>query len=61
MIYIRTWLVRLPLKVKQRMTLQVTDYLSKTYGTCREKTCLRGFRQSETQTSPISYRDKLVN
>ena len=24
---------------------------------CREKTCLRGFRQSETQTSLISYRD----
>ena len=27
----------------------------------REKTCLRGFRQSEFQTSLLSYRDKLEN
>ena len=26
-----------------------------------DKTCLRGFRQSETQTSLLSYRDKLEN
>ena len=31
------------------------------YGPRREKTCLRGFRQSEFQTSPISYRDSLEN
>ena len=29
------------------------------FGPCREKTCLRGFRQSDTQTSLLSYRDKL--
>ena len=28
-----------------------------TYGPRREKTCLRGFRKSETQTSLLSYRD----
>ena len=27
------------------------------YGPGREKTCLRGFRQSEIQTSLLSYRD----
>ena len=27
------------------------------YGHRREKTCLRGFRQSEFQTSLLSYRD----
>ena len=26
-----------------------------------DKTCLRVFRQSETQTSPLSYRDQLEN
>ena len=30
------------------------------YGPRREKTCLRGFRQSEFQTS-LSYRDSLEN
>ena len=30
-------------------------------GRRREKTCLRGFRLSEFQTSLLSYRDKLVN
>ena len=30
-------------------------YLS--YGPCRDKACHRGFRQSETQTSLLSYRD----
>ena len=28
-----------------------------TYGQRREKTCLRGFRQSRTQTSLLNYRD----
>ena len=27
------------------------------YGPHREKSCLRGFRQSDTQTSPLSYGD----
>ena len=27
------------------------------YGPCCEKPCLRGFRQSEIQTSLLSYRD----
>ena len=31
------------------------------FGPCREKTCLRGFRQSEIQTSLLSYRDNLEN
>ena len=31
------------------------------YGPCREKPCLRGFRQSEIQTSLLSYRDYLEN
>ena len=31
------------------------------YGPRREKTCLRGFRQSEIQTSLLSYRDELEN
>ena len=31
------------------------------YGPRREKTCLRGFRQSEFQTSLLSYRDKPEN
>ena len=30
-----------------------------TYGSRRDKTCLRGFRKSEIQTSLLSYRDKL--
>ena len=30
-------------------------------GPRREKTCLRGFRQSEIQTSLLSYRDNLEN
>ena len=29
----------------------------RSYGPRREKTCLRGFRQSEIQTSLLSYRD----
>ena len=29
------------------------------YGPRRDKTCLRGFQQSEAQTSLLSYRDKL--
>ena len=28
-----------------------------TFGPCRDKTCLRGFRESEAQTSLPSYRD----
>ena len=28
-----------------------------TFGPCRKKTCLRGFRQSEFQTGVLSYRD----
>ena len=32
-----------------------------TYGPCREKTCLWGFRQSQIQTSLLSYRDELEN
>ena len=32
-----------------------------TYGPRREKTCLRGFRHSEIQTSLPSYRDALEN
>ena len=31
------------------------------YGQQRDKTCLQGFRQSETQTSLHSYRDQLKN
>ena len=31
------------------------------YGPRRNKICLRGFRQSEIQTSLLSYRDKLEN
>ena len=31
------------------------------YGPRRDKTCLRGFRKSETQTSLINYRDWLQN
>ena len=31
------------------------------YGPKCDKTCLWGFRQSETQTSLLSYRDKLEN
>ena len=30
-------------------------------GPRREKNCLRGFRQSETQTNLLSYQDKLEN
>ena len=30
-------------------------------GSCWEKSCLRGFRQSEIQTSFVSYRDELEN
>ena len=36
-----------------------TDALE--YGPRREKTCLWGFRQSEFQTSLLSYRDYLEN
>ena len=31
------------------------------YGPRRDKTCLRGFRPSEFQTSHLSYSDKLEN
>ena len=31
------------------------------YGPRREKTCLRGFQQSDNQTSLLSYRAKLEN
>ena len=31
------------------------------HGPGREKICLQGFRQSKTQTSPFSYKDKLEN
>ena len=31
--------------------------LPETYGPRHEKTCLQGFRQSEVQTSLLSYRD----
>ena len=31
------------------------------YGPRRDKTCLRGFGQSEIQTSPRSYRDYIEN
>ena len=33
------------------------DFKQEIYGPRREKTCLRGFRQSEFQTGLISYRD----
>ena len=38
----------------------ITDS-EKLIGPRREKTCLRGFRQSEIQTSHLSYRDNLEN
>ena len=48
--------------------LQIIIFKTKTirelvirYGPRREKTCLRGLRQSETQTSLCSYRDYLEN
>ena len=38
-----------------------TDGLREAIGPRREKTCLRGFRHSEIQTSLPSYRDALEN
>ena len=37
------------------------DNIQLIIGPRREKTCLRGFRQSEIQTSLLSYRDLLEN
>ena len=37
------------------------NYFLSLYGPRHEKTCLRGFWQSEIQTSLLSYRDKLEN
>ena len=34
-----------------------TQDFNKVYGPRRDKTCLRGFRQSEIQASLLSYRD----
>ena len=40
------------------LTLSVANSVSlPSYGPRREKTCLRGFRQSEFQSSLLSYRD----
>ena len=43
----------------QRCTRDISARRKKkeTFGPCREKTCLRGFRYSNTQTSLLSYRD----
>ena len=46
------------------VNLKSVDHLNLkliTFGPLRKKTCLRGFRQSESQTSPLSYRDYLEN
>ena len=40
-----------------RDTIQMDLIVEVLYGPRREKTCLRGFRQSEFQTSLLSYRD----
>ena len=39
----------------------LSDIWIKLFGPRREKTCLRGFRQSEFQTSLTNYRDQLEN
>ena len=46
-------------KLKSYAWVIVFDYQTreKSLGPRREKTCLRGFRQSEFQTSHLSYRD----
>ena len=36
-------------------------YIQVPYGSRRDKTCLRGIRQSQFQTSLLSYRDYLEN
>ena len=37
---------------------KIREYQSPSiYGPRRDKTCLQGFRQNETQTSLLSYRD----
>ena len=42
--------------------MQLTEFgIPTSIGPRREKTCLRGFRQSEIQTSLLSYRDQLEN
>ena len=48
-------------RVKNRICLQVHLLVKIINGPRREKSCLRGFHQSEFQTSLLSYRDYLEN
>ena len=41
--------------------LSLKGLMRRSYGPRHDKTCLRDFRQSETQTSLLSYRNKLEN
>ena len=58
--------VQMPTTVKSLITLGpgfdfllfiFVEDIEDLFGPCREKTCLRGFRLSEFQTSLLSYRD----
>ena len=56
-------LIKMPHCWKSHVTahLMVGEKVHVTYGPRREKTCLRGVRQNEFQTSLLSYRDQLEN
>ena len=51
------WLILKPYIMSYIFVTQFQVSASRPYGLRREKTCLRGIRESEFQTSLVSYRD----
>ena len=52
---------RVQIRVHDSKGVSMEAECSNIIGPRREKTCLRGFRQNEFQTSLLSYRDQLKN